>query len=89
MKRLIEGFDCPASRYTRREQPVMGIYDKAWDHIIRQGIEPKFVFAHPDILEKYPQTSLHYRGMPTLSFKRAQKVVASVKKMGRRQNQKQ
>lgn len=80
MKQVIESFDCPASKYPKKEQAMMGIYDRARDYIMKQKIEPKFVFAHPEILKKYPQTSMYYRGISTLPLKRAQKIVPSIKK---------
>ena len=55
------------------------IVDEAWEYIVEQNIDPKLVFAHPDILEAYPQASLHYRGISTLSLKRVQMNVKDVK----------
>ena len=46
------------------------ISSAAWDHVRSLGIEPKVVFAHPDLLRAHPTTSLHYRGMALLSRKR-------------------
>ena len=79
MREIIKSFECPASNYRPKDYPRMGIHTSAWDYVINQKIEPKFVFAHPDILEKYPQTSLYYRGMSTLSLKRARKIITSIK----------
>ena len=52
---------------------------EAWQHIIEARIDPKLVFAHPDLLRAYPQTSLHYRGIATLSLKRVQSMANQVK----------
>ena len=49
-----------------------------WDHVQSLGIEPKVVFAHPDLLRAHPTTSLYYRGMALLSRKRVQQAAASV-----------
>ena len=49
----------------------------AWDHVQSLGIEPKIVFAHPDLLRAHPTTSLYYRGMALLSRKRVQQSASS------------
>ena len=56
----------------------LAIAEEAWDHIVRTQIDPKLVFAHPDLLREHPETSLHYRGLATLSLKRVQSMSASV-----------
>lgn len=50
----------------------------AWAHVQSLGIEPKFVFAHPDILQAHPTTSIYYRGLALLSKKRVGQLAASV-----------
>ena len=50
----------------------------AWDHVQSLGIEPRIVFAHPDLLRAHPTTSLYYRGMAILSRKRVGQVAAAV-----------
>ena len=57
----------------------LAIAPEAWQHIIEARIDPKLVFAHPDLLRAYPQTSLHYRGIATLSLKRVQSMANQVK----------
>ena len=57
----------------------LGIPSDAWEYIINEGIDPKLVFAHPLILQEYPQASLYYRGMAALPYKRVAKIVTSVK----------
>ncbi len=52
---------------------------EAWQHLMEAGIEAKLVFAHPDILRAHPETSLHYRGIATLSLKRVQAMATQVK----------
>ena len=55
-------FDCP-KKYYELDLKTLGIHADAWKHVIKQKIEPKFVFAHPCILAKLPKSSLHYRGI--------------------------
>lgn len=50
----------------------------AWEHVLSLGVEPKAVFAHPDVLRAHPTTSLHYRGMALLSRKRVSQMATSV-----------
>lgn len=57
----------------------LGIHTDAWKYITEQGIDPKLVFAHPLILMKHPQTSLYYRGIAALPYKRVAKITSSVK----------
>ena len=55
------------------------IAPEAWAYTVQAQIDPKLVFAHPDLLQAHPQTSLHYRGIATLSLKRVQSMAGSVK----------
>ena len=50
----------------------------AWNHAAEIGVVPELVFAHPDILQAHPKTSLYYRGMTLLSRKRVQQAATSV-----------
>ncbi len=50
----------------------------AWDHAVAMEVLPQLVFAHPDILQKHPQTSLYYRGMALLSRKQVAREATSV-----------
>ncbi len=54
------------------------ISSAAWDHVQSLGIEPKVVFAHPDLLRAHPTTSLYYRGMALLSRKRVGQAASPV-----------
>ena len=56
----------------------LAVAPEAWQHITQTGIEPKLVFAHPNLLRDMPQASLHYRGIGLLSFKRMQQMGCSV-----------
>ncbi len=57
----------------------LAIAPEAWAYTVQAQIDPKLVFAHPDLLQAHPQTSLHYRGIATLSLKRVQLMAGSVK----------
>ena len=57
----------------------LAIAPEAWGHIVNAGIDPRLVFAHPVLLQAHPQTSLHYRGIATLSLKRVQSMAGQVK----------
>ena len=41
-------------------------------------VPAKLVFAHPKVLATHPDTSLHYRGIATLSLKRVSSIAVSV-----------
>ena len=75
-RELIEGFSDSLDFYSRLED--LAIAEEAWEHITQSGIDPKFVFAHPDLLREHPETSLHYRGIATLSLKRVTAMASSV-----------
>ena len=76
-RRAIEEFDSPLDYENRMED--LAIAPEAWQHTRDAGITPKLVFAHPDILRAHPETSLHYRGIATLSLKRVQSMATQVK----------
>lgn len=57
---------------------TLGISDTAWSYVQQLGVEPKKVFAHPELLRQYPEASLYYRGMTTLSIKRVKNIAANV-----------
>ncbi len=76
VRQLIEDFDSPLDFSGRLED--LAIAQEAWDYIAQSQIAPKLVFAHPDLLRAHPQTSLHYRGIATLSLKRVQSMAGQV-----------
>ena len=76
VRELIQGFTGTVEFASRLED--LAIAEEAWNHIVQTQIDPKLVFAHPDILQEHPQTSLHYRGIATLSLKRVQAMATSV-----------
>ena len=73
---IIEGFVQPLEFEGRLEN--LAIAPEAWEHIAQTETAPKLVFAHPDIFRAHPETSLHYRGIATISLKRVQLMVGSV-----------
>ena len=75
-RRVIEEFAEPLEYAAELEN--LAIAAEAWQHVREAGIEPKMVFAHPDILHYRPETSLHYRGIATLSQKRVQGMATQV-----------
>ena len=54
------------------------ISPNAWTHAATMGVRPQLVFAHPEILQTHPETSLCYRGMALLSRKRVAQVAVSI-----------
>ena len=50
------------------------ISHEAWEYITALGIDPKIVFAHPDLLHAHPETSQYYRGMALLSQKQVRQL---------------
>ena len=78
VRQIIESFDRRLDFEGRLED--LAIAPEAWAHIVRAQTDPKMVFAHPELLQAHPQTSLHYRGIATLSLKRVQLMVGSVNK---------
>ena len=76
VRQTIENFNTPLNFEDRLED--LAIAPEAWEYVVREQIEPKLVFAHPDLLRAHPPTSLHYRGIATLSLKRVQMMVGQV-----------
>ena len=76
VREVIQGFTGTLEFASRLED--LAIAGEAWNHILQTQIDPKLVFAHPDLLRAHPETSLHYRGIATLSLKRVQAIATSV-----------
>ena len=76
-RRAIEEFVAEINYENQLED--LAIAPEAWQHVRDAEIEPKLVFAHPGILRAHPETSLHYRGIATLSLKRVQAMATQVK----------
>lgn len=62
------------------------IAEDAWGHVMRAGIEPRYVFAHPAVLAEIPEASLHYRGIALLSRKRVAEIAGNVERWEREPN---
>ena len=54
------------------------ISEQAWRHVEASRIEPKLVFAHPELLRKHPTVSQYYRGLALLPRKRVTDIAGSV-----------
>ncbi len=54
------------------------ISGQAWRHVEASGIDPKLVFAHPELLRKHPTVSQYYRGLALLPRKRVSDIAVSV-----------
>ncbi len=54
------------------------ISEQAWKVIVDSSIDPKRVFAHPKLLQEYPQTSQYYRGIALLPQKRVADIAVPV-----------
>ena len=74
-RRLIDEFGAKLDFDPLDELMISGA---AWEHVRSLGIEPKVVFAHPDLLRAHPTTSIYYRGMALLSRKRVGQSAAAV-----------
>lgn len=77
IRMLIEKFT-DSLDYLGRGLEELAISGEAWTCVLRLGVEPRMVFAHPDLLLRHPETSLYYRGIATLSLKRVRDIVTNV-----------
>lgn len=68
--------------YTRRLEfhklEDLAISPGAWAKIVESEIEPRLVFAHPNILQAHPKTSSHYRGIALLSQKQVGQLATQI-----------
>ena len=76
VRQIVQEFNAPLDFEGRLED--LAIAPEAWEYIVRQQIAPALVFAHPNLLLAHPVTSLHYRGIATLSLKRVQSMAGQV-----------
>ena len=76
VRRIVQDFSAPLDFEGRLEE--LAIAPEAWAYVVQAQIDPRLVFAHPDLLKSHPTTSLHYRGIATLSLKRVQLMVGTV-----------
>ena len=56
------------------------IGESAWEHAASLDVDPKLIFAHPDVLIARPTTSLYYRGLALLSQKQVSQHAVSITK---------
>ena len=54
------------------------ISERAWESVVESGVAPKLVFAHPSLLQRFPQASQYYRGVALLPQKRVREIAVSV-----------
>ncbi len=54
------------------------ISEHAWTYINSSAVDPKSVFAHPQLLRALPQASQYYRGIALLPQKRVADIAAPV-----------
>ena len=76
VRRVIEEFEDPLDFMDQLDE--LAIAEEAWEYIAESEMDPKLVFAHPDVLRQHPETSLYYRGVATLSLKRVQALAGQV-----------
>ena len=57
---------------------ALGITGHAWLHVRQLRIDPKMVFAHPNLLKDHPDASMYYRGIATLSLKQVAQEACNV-----------
>ena len=58
--------------------PDLMISEEAWTHVTSSDIDPKLVFAHPDLLRQNPRASQYYRGIALLPRKRVAEIAGAV-----------
>lgn len=75
LRSLIESFDGTLEFHPIEE---LMISRGAWEHVSAMGLDPRMVFAHPDLLSNTPATSAYYRNMALLPQKRVAALAASV-----------
>ncbi len=77
IRTLIENFSGDLN-YRKLGLKELAISGEAWACIQQLEVEPRMVFAHPDLLQQHPDASLYYRGIATLSLKRVSDMVTNV-----------
>ena len=75
LQKLIAGFK---QRLSFRSRDDLMISPAAWRYVKSSGIDPRQVFAHPNLLCHHPEASEYYRGIALLSRKRVAAIVTSV-----------
>lgn len=77
IRTIVENF-AGALNYLDQGLEELAISSEAWDCVHRLDVRPKMVFAHPELLQRHPETSLYYRGIATLSLKRVSSIAGNV-----------
>ena len=54
------------------------ISEQAWRYVSDSDVDPKLVFAHPQLLRDHPETSQYYRGIALLPLKRVSDIAVPV-----------
>lgn len=75
LRNLVSDFD---EELTFEPLDSLMISERAWQHIRYSGIEPRLVFAHPDLLRKHPRASQYYRGIALLPQKRVADIASPI-----------
>lgn len=68
VRRLVDEFTGHLDYLNSKEELL--ISQPAWEYVAMSSIEPRRVFAHPDLLQEHPEASFYYRGIALLSLKR-------------------
>lgn len=76
-RQLIEGFT-DALEWQPLE--ALLIEPSVWSHVL-EHFDPKFILCHPDVLLRYPVTSLYYRGLCGLPLKTAKSYFGALEKL--------
>lgn len=77
IRTIVENF-AGALHYLEQGLEELAISSEAWNCVRRLDVRPKMVFAHPELLQRHPETSLYYRGIATLSLKRVSSIAGNV-----------
>ena len=75
LRTLLDKFEDPLTFHPLDD---LMISQGAWDYVNELAIDPKRVFAHPDLLVKHPRLSAYYRGLALLPQKRVTNIAGSV-----------
>ena len=75
LRELIVQYQEPLTFHPLDDLMISG---QAWRHVELSDIDPKLVFAHPELLRRHPMTSQYYRGLALLPRKRVTDIAGSV-----------
>ena len=77
IRTIVENF-AGELNYLEQGLEELAISSEAWACVRQLDVRPKMVFAHPELLQRHPETSLYYRGIATLSLKRVSSIAGNV-----------